>query len=112
AHRVTMDVSSKAIELDDKQVAAPELQQATSDKFAELAQKFAELAQRAIEKPPLEVTDVIYVENKDHQDALHEERQAGLQTGIREVPLEGGTEVESFEEDCSPPESERGRTDE
>src|SRR5690606_36127026 len=61
AHRVTMDVSSKAIELDDKQVAAPELQQATSDKFAELAQKFAELAQRAIEKPPLEVTDVIYV---------------------------------------------------
>ena len=70
AHRVTMDVSSKAIELDDKQVAAPELQQATSDKFAELAQKFAELAQRAIEKPPLEVTDVIYVENKEYTNDI------------------------------------------
>lgn len=99
AHRVTMDMATKAIEIDDKAVAAPELEEAKADKFAELAQKFAELAQRAIEKPPLEVTDVIYVENKEHQDALSNERPTQLQERVPGVPLQTGADQEPIEED-------------
>ena len=73
AHKVTMDMATKAIELDDKRVEAPELEESTQNKFVELAEKFANLAQKAIEKPPVEVTDVVYVENTD---AVPKEREA------------------------------------
>jgi len=103
AHKVTMDMATKAIEIDEKRVDAPELEEATQNKFVELAEKFAALAQKVIEKPPLEVTDVVFVENKEYADAVHEEREARLQDGIPEVPQPGRADQEPLETDDCPP---------
>ena len=50
------------------------------DKLANLAAQFEKLADAQKHKPKVEVTDVIYIESKDTDDALHEERKEGLQT--------------------------------
>lgn len=71
AHKVSMDIVDKTLVLEKNLVESPELQESKQDKFVELAAKFAALTEKVLEKPPVNVTDVIYVET---DNALHEER--------------------------------------
>lgn len=98
AHKVSMDIVDKTMVLEKNLIESPELEEAKVDKFAELAAKFASLTEKVLEKPPVEVTDIIYVENTD---ALHEEREAGLQAGERTVQLETGATQEPVRTDSS-----------
>lgn len=73
----------------------------TEDKVAQtlanLAESFAKIARQ--ERPTIEVTDVIIGEMKH---ALHEERQEGLQDGVREVSQPPGADQESLGTDDGP----------
>lgn len=99
AHKVTMDIVDKTLVLEKNLVEAPELEESKADKFAELAARFASLTEKVLEKPPVEVTDVIYVETSD---ALHEERKTGLQERERTVQLEAGSTEEPIRTDGGP----------
>lgn len=87
-HKVAMDMVDRVDVIEKAHVAAPELQDSMADRFAKLAEQFATLATKQQEKPPVEVTDVIYVEEKKNSTnsaiggeddrALHEERKEGL----------------------------------
>lgn len=93
AHKVSMDIVDKTMILEKNLVDAPELEESKADKFAELAARFASLTEKVLEKPPVNVTDVVYVETNN---AVHEERETGLQTGERAVQLEAGATQESL----------------
>jgi len=47
-----------------------------SDKLAALAKQFEQFAVAQKEKPAVNVTDVVFIEDKGNDDALHEERPA------------------------------------
>ena len=64
-------------------------------RLLKLAEKFADFVTKK-NKPVIDVTDVTV---KDEENALHEERETGLQDGVREVPLDTGTEAQSLGED-------------
>lgn len=60
AHKVASDMLDRR-ELLEKKLNAGQTQEVAIDKFVQLAEKFAALAQKTQEKPPVEVTDVIYI---------------------------------------------------
>lgn len=103
AHKVAVDLMERKDVL-DKRAEAGDTQEIAVDKFIQLAEKFASLAQKTQEKPPVEVTDVIYVNESDQEEeddhAVHDEREEGLQERESEVQLETErTEEEEFEDD-------------
>lgn len=54
---------------------APQLEESSvSDKLAALAKQFEQFAVAQKEKPPVNVTDVVFIENKENDHSLHEER--------------------------------------
>jgi len=61
------------------------------DRLMKLAEKFADFVSQK-NKPVIEVTDVIIKEN---HNAVYEERETGLQEGVRSVPFDSGTAQES-----------------
>jgi hypothetical protein len=91
AHKVTMDMIDKREALLDRQPQAVSLEQ-IDDKLKKLAEKFAEIARPATQ---INVTDVLIgtetvaepledddsIEEEDDIDAVHEEREEGLQEG-------------------------------
>lgn len=86
-HKVTMDMVDKRDKILNKQVTAVPIEQIDA-KLAKLAEKFAEIAGT---KKPIEVTDVIFEETKD---AVHEERETGLQNRVPEISFEAGADQE------------------
>lgn len=102
AHKVSMDIVDKTLVLEKDMVSAPELEESKDNKFAELAARFAALTEKVLEKPPVEVTDVVYVETNN---AVYEERKEGLQEGERTVQLETGTTQEPVGTNSSSPQS-------
>lgn len=84
AHKVAVDLMERKDVL-DKRAEAGDTQEIAVDKFIQLAEKFASLAQKTQEKPPVEVTDVIYV---NEQEELTEEDDSALHpecTDVQEV---------------------------
>jgi hypothetical protein len=77
------------------------------NKLEQLAQRFAELATRKITEIVDEERTIELVEEVD--DAVHEEREEGLQAGERAVQLEAGGEEEEEFADGSPKEGQRFR---
>ena len=67
AHKVAVDLMERKDVL-DKRAEAGDTQEVAVDKFIQLAEKFAALAQKTQEKPPVEVTDVIYVNESDQEN--------------------------------------------
>jgi len=90
AHKVASDLIDKQEKLQNSIAVAP-AQEAMAEKMLALAEKFAALAER---KPTVQVTDVIYVTDQETDDAVHEERETGLQEGVREVPQPTGADQE------------------
>jgi len=86
AHKVAVDLMDKKKLLDKEALEGPQEQQ-DDDRLLKLAEKFASLVQAKTEKP-VEIIDVEDVEIKEENDALHDQRQEGLQEGEREVQLE------------------------
>jgi hypothetical protein len=86
AHKVAVDLMDKKKLLDKEALEGPQEQQ-DDDRLLKLAEKFASLVQAKTEKP-VEIIDVEDVEIKENEDALHDQRQEGLQEGEREVQLE------------------------
>lgn len=101
AHKVAIDLIDKKAVLENNGPAHVSVE-AIDDKLDKLAQRFAEIA-KAAKQPVIEVTDVIYesAESTEDKDAVHEEWEEGLQDGIREVPLETGTDQEPDSQDYS-----------
>lgn len=81
AHKVAVDLMDKKAVL-EKAAAPVQEEQKDEDRLLKLAEKFADFVTQK-NKPVIEVTDVII---KEQDDALHEERETGLQDGVREVP--------------------------
>ena len=94
AHKVAVDLMDKKALLDKTAVPALE-EKKDEDRLLKLAEKFADFVTKK-NKPVIDVTDVTV---KDEENALHEERETGLQDGVREVPLDSGTEAQSLGED-------------
>ena len=79
AHEV-MKSSFQMRESIEKPQAAEVEEGSINDKLAALAKQFEQFAVAQKEKPPVNVTDVMFIENKETENALHEERKEGLQT--------------------------------
>jgi hypothetical protein len=58
---------------------APKLEEGSvNDKLAALAKQFEQFAVAQKTKAPVNVTDVVFLENKEDDNAVHEEREEGL----------------------------------
>lgn len=104
AHRVAVDLMERQDILEGRKIQG-ESQEIAVDKFIQLAEKFAELARKTHDKPPVLVTDVI-VQEREETDALHDEREEGLQEGEQEVQLQAERTEEEELEDSSEEKSE------
>jgi hypothetical protein len=102
-HKVTMDMVDKREAILNKVVTAVPLEQIES-KLEKLALKFEEIASKRSQQ--IAVTDVIFGEI---DDAVHDEREKGLQERVPEVPLSSGADQESDGTDDGPETSGSGR---
>lgn len=85
--RVTVDMIQKQQEIRDKPyIRASEEQNA--DRLLKLAKQFALFAQAFNKK------DEKDIEGETIEDAVHEEREEGLQDGIQQIPFSGGSNQE------------------
>jgi hypothetical protein len=91
AHKVAVDLMDKKAIIDKTAVAVVE-EKKDEDRLMKLAEKFADFVTQ--KKPTVNVTDVVFV--TEENNALHDQRQTGLQERVREVPLETGTTPQSF----------------
>lgn len=88
AHKVAVDLMDRQDAL-ERRALRGESQEVAVDKWIALAEKFAQLAQKSQDKPKVEVTDVIFVKEPGEDiDALHDEREEGLQERESEIQLE------------------------
>jgi transposase-like protein len=78
AHEV-MKSSFQMRESIEKPQAAEMEEGSISDKLSQLAKQFEQFAVAQKEKAPINVTDVMFIEDKGNDDAVHEERKEGLQ---------------------------------
>ena len=72
AHEV-MKSSFNMRESIEKPQAAEIEESSVNDKLAALAKQFEQFAVAQKTKPPVNVTDVVFIENKENTDAVHEE---------------------------------------
>lgn len=105
ANKVATDLIDRRKELEKMTTDTTVSEKDDDRKLEKLAEKFAEMATKSIEKQynkkrTIEVQDVEII------DAVHDEREARLQEGIREVSGETGTNRETFGEDGSTSESQ------
>jgi len=92
AHKVSIDLMDKKAVLD--KAAAPREEETRDDeRLFKLAEKFATFVTNT--KPPV----IINVEDVEIKDALHDQRETGLQEGIREIPLEARAETQQVRTD-------------
>ena len=75
AHEVMKSSFNMKESIEKPQTVALE-ENSINDKLAALAKQFEQFAVAQKEKPAINVTDVVFVENKDEDDAIHEEREA------------------------------------
>lgn len=75
AHEVMKSSFNMKESIEKPQTVALE-ENSINDKLAALAKQFEQFAVAQKEKPTINVTDVVFVENKDEDDAIHEEREA------------------------------------
>jgi transposase-like protein len=112
AHKVAVDLMDKKKLLDKEALEGPQEQQ-DDDRLLKLAEKFASLVQAKTEKP-VEIIDVEDVQIKEagltpssldieeKQNAIHDQRQEGLQEGEREVQLQARDSESSLGTDSAP----------
>ena len=74
AHEVMKSSFMMKESIEKPQAVAME-ESSVNDKLAALAKQFEQFAVAQKEKAPINVTDVVFVENKDDNDAVHEERE-------------------------------------
>jgi hypothetical protein len=87
AHKVAVELIKEAQVAERKPIDEAN-QNKTTAILQDLASKFAEFAKQ---RKPVEVTDVIYM---DQTDALHDERETGLQEGIEVGEHESPPQIE------------------
>jgi hypothetical protein len=90
--------------LDKEALEGPQEQQ-DDDRLLKLAEKFASLVTAKTEKP-VEIIDVEDVQIKENNDALHDQRETGLQEGEREVQLQARDSESSLGTDGTPSSSQ------
>lgn len=98
AHRVAVDLIDRRKDIDKLTTEKGSTEQKDDDKLERLAERFAEMATKSIEK---QINKKRTVE-MDATDAIYDERQAGLQTGVRSLPRETGTDQEAVGENDGP----------
>lgn len=91
-HRMTVDFIDKSRVIDGKPTSRTESVHKIEDQLKMLADRFAEFA--GTNRKPKEIIDVEFTEI---DDAIHEEREEGLRSGVRMDQENGGSE-----ENCSP----------
>ena len=74
AHEVMKSSFNMKESIEKPQTVALE-ENSINDKLAALAKQFEQFAVAQKEKPAINVTDVVFVENKEEDDAIHEERE-------------------------------------
>lgn len=96
AHKVSVDLIDRQTTLNKIIDGQPVSDMQNDNKLEQLAEKFAEMATRSIEKQinkkrtvDMEFTDV------ENDDAVHDERETGLQEGIRQVSGTAGSNQEA-----------------
>lgn len=93
-HRVAVDTLDKRELIRGKaDMQTGNAQISVQEQLKLLASEFAKLVNPQ-KQPVIELEEV--------EDAVYEEREAGLQTGEREVQLSPGSDCETGEEECSP----------
>lgn len=93
AHKVALDMQERQEVLLNRSMPQASDEQ-VADKLIKLAEKFAELAgAKRQEENTIDVDDVVVKEN---EHAVHEEREARLQEGVREISLDPGTTEKSL----------------
>jgi transposase-like protein len=110
AHRVAVDLLNQQQVL-DKALNNEAPQEQNTDRLEQLAEKFAEFATKKIEqkldnKRTIEMADVVEVEIKEPEDAVHDEWEEGLQEGESPLRLEARSGEEAGGEECSPSEDD------
>jgi len=98
AHKVAVDLMQRRDVLDKTAISGP-VEEQNDDKLLKLAEKFAAFVTDKMEKKPevLEmVEDITDLEVKGEDNAVHEKREEGLQTGERSVQQQTGTDQETI----------------
>lgn len=92
AHKVGLDLDAKRDLILGRQ--APQASNEQIDaKLSKLAQSFADIVNG---RKALDPANVVDVETKEVEDAVHDERETRLQEGVCEVPGDSGTEAQSL----------------
>ena len=93
AHRVAVDNIDRKAAVEKITVDEAPVEESNTNKLEALAEKFAAMAMKSIEKKQNKERTVD-AETVEIIDAVHEEREAGLQAGIREIPQSTGANQE------------------
>ena len=96
AHKVAVDLIDRKKVMDAAAVDTVVTDEKAESKLEQLATRFAELATKSIEKNinKQRTVDAVDVEIKEDDDAVYEEREEGLQDGVREISFSAGTDQE------------------
>jgi hypothetical protein len=105
AHKVAVDLIDRRKDIEKMAQGKEEnTEQDDKNKLEQLAEKFAEMATKSIEKN-FNKRRTVDAEDIEVIDAVHEEREEGLQTGERSLQLPSGANQEEVGTDDSPPTS-------
>jgi hypothetical protein len=101
AHKVAVDLMDRQHTLEritDEPTGTGDL---GSEKLEKLAEKFAEMATKSIENQmnKRRTIDISVQDVEENDNAVDEEREEGLQTGVREISGETGTNRQPLEAD-------------
>jgi hypothetical protein len=98
AHKVAVDLIDRKKELDKLTVDDGPTEARDDDKLEKLAERFAEMATKSIENNLNKRRTV----DAEIVDAVHDEREAGLQERVRQVPFQARTNQEPDGENDGP----------
>lgn len=99
AHKVAVDLIDRRKDVEKMTQGEDPTETEDDRKLEKLAERFAEMATKSIQKK----FDTKRTINEDVSDAVYEEREEGLQAGIRLVSGPSGTDQSEDGEDHSPP---------
>jgi hypothetical protein len=104
AHKVAVDLIDRKKELDKLTTDDGPTEQRDDDKLERLAERFAEMATKSIETQmnKRRTVDVEFADVVENDNAVYDEREEGLQEGVRQVPFEARTDQEQDGEDDGP----------
>lgn len=100
AHKVATDLIDRRAVIEKTTVDTVMTDERADDKLAALAEKFADMATRSIENK-INKKRTVDADAVEIIHAVDDEREAGLQEGVREVSGEAGADQEAFGTDDS-----------